>query len=195
MKRVCDAVISFLGLVVLSPLLLIVGILIQLDSPGPVFFRQQRMGRGFLPFSIYKFRTMVVDAPQKGPAITAGADPRITRVGRWLRKSKVDEIPQLLNVLKGDMSFVGPRPEIPLYVEMFRKDYEEILKIRPGITDLASLEYRDESALLAGYEDPEEAYRQVILPDKIRLAKGYLKQSSLLFDLQLILKTLVRLFD
>ena len=193
MKRFFDVVLSFLGLLVLFVPLIVVALLIKLDSPGPVFFRQKRIGKGFRPFFIYKFRTMVEDAPRSGPVITLGADPRITRVGRLLRKSKLDEVPQLLNVLRGDMSFVGPRPEIPQYVEMFRRDYEEILIVRPGITDLASLKYRDEAALLQNYPDPEAAYRKVILPDKIELAKQYLRRSSILFDLQLMIRTLLKL--
>ncbi len=131
--------VSLTGLVVVLPLLPVVAVAIKWDSPGPIFFKQRRMGRGFRPFFIYKFRTMVEDAPALGMSITAGRDPRITRVGQFLRQTKLDELPQLINVLKGDMSLVGPRPEVPRYVELFRKDYEEILQIRPGITDLASL--------------------------------------------------------
>ena len=140
MKRVFDIAVAFLGLFLLSPLLLLVALLIKRDSPGPIFFRQERIGKGFRSFFIYKFRTMVIDAPLKGGPITIDGDPRITRVGRLLRKTKIDELPQLIiNVLKGEMSFVGPRPEVRQYVELFRRDYEEILKIRPGITNLLSL--------------------------------------------------------
>ncbi len=152
------------------------------------------MGRSFQPFFIYKLRTMVQDAPLKGWPITFGKDPRITRVGRLLRKIKIDELPQLINVLKGEMSLVGPRPEVRQYVELFRKDYEEILKIQPGITDMASLKYQDEAEKLARSENPEEEYLSRILPDKMRLAKEYLKRASFFFDLALILKTLPRLF-
>jgi lipopolysaccharide/colanic/teichoic acid biosynthesis glycosyltransferase len=143
MKRLFDIVASAAGLILLSPVMLLTALLIKLDSRGPVFFKQQRVGKGFRPFLIYKFRTMVEDAPQRGSSITVGADPRITRIGRFLRKTKFDELPQLINVLKGDMSLVGPRPEVPRYVEMFRDDYEEILRVRPGITDTASLKYED----------------------------------------------------
>jgi lipopolysaccharide/colanic/teichoic acid biosynthesis glycosyltransferase len=146
-KRVFDIVFASLGLLCLSPLLLPVALLIKLDSPGPVFFRQERMGRGFRPFRIYKFRTMVRDAPRHGGPITFGADPRITTVGRALRKTKIDELPQLINVLRGQMSFVGPRPEVRRYVELFREDYEDILRVLPGITDLASLKYRHEESM------------------------------------------------
>ena len=138
---------------------------------------------------------MVLDAPSKGAAITVGSDPRVTRVGQFLRKFKIDELPQLINVLKGDMSLVGPRPEVPEYVQLFREDYEQILRIRPGITDLASLKYRNESVLLAGYADPQAAYRDIILPDKIKLAKEYVQAASLATDLKVILKTLIRLAD
>jgi lipopolysaccharide/colanic/teichoic acid biosynthesis glycosyltransferase len=136
---------------------------------------------------------MVQKAPQLGKPITYGDDSRITRAGRFLRKAKLDELPQLINVLKGDMSFVGPRPEVPLYVELFRRDYMEILTVRPGITDLASLKYRDEATLLGKAENPEEEYVSRVLPDKIKLAKDYLQHSSVFFDVGLILKTLFQI--
>ena len=194
MKRVFDIVAAFVGLLFFFPLFLLVALLIKLDSKGPVFFKQERMGKNFRPFWIYKFRSMVQDAPEKGALISVANDSRITRVGNVLRKMKIDELPQLINVLLGDMSLVGPRPEVRRYVELFRKDYEEILKVRPGITDLASLKYRDEATILSKAADPEEEYRQRVLPEKIRLAKEYIPKSSLLFDLQLILRTLVKLF-
>lgn len=190
MKRLFDVVASLAGLVLLSPLLLLAALAVKLTSPGPVFFRQERMGLRFRPFHIYKFRSMVADAPQRGTAITFGDDPRITRIGRILRKTKIDELPQLFNVLKGDMSLVGPRPEVRRYVEMFRDDYEEILRVRPGITDLASIEYCDEAAVLGSAENPEEEYVRRVLPEKIRLAKKYVSRSSLVFDLMLIARTL-----
>ena len=195
MKRAFDIMVSLTGLLVVLPLLPVVAVAIKWDSPGPIFFRQRRMGRGFRPFFIYKFRTMVEDAPALGMSITAGRDPRITRVGQFLRQTKLDELPQLINVLKGDMSLVGPRPEVPRYVELFRDDYKEILQIRPGITDLASLKYRDEAAILGQAENPEEEYVKRVLPEKIRLAKDYMDQSSLYFDIMLIFKTLVKLFE
>ncbi len=194
MKRAFDIVVSFLGLVLLLPLLLLVALLIKQDSSGPIFFRQERIGKGFRPFSIYKFRTMVENSPDSGWPLAVGHDPRITRLGRFLRKTKIDELPQLINVLKGEMSLVGPRPEVRQYVELFRQDYEEILKMRPGITDLASLKYRDEAAVLGQSENPEEEYLRHILPDKVRLAKEYLKRSSFFFDMVLILRTLPKLF-
>ena len=195
MKRAFDIMVSLTGLVVVLPLLPVVAVAIKWDSPGPIFFKQRRMGRGFRPFFIYKFRTMVENAPALGMSITAGRDPRITRVGQFLRQTKLDELPQLINVLKGDMSLVGPRPEVPRYVELFREDYKEILQIRPGITDLASLKYRDEAAILGQAENPEEEYVKRVLPEKIRLAKDYINQSSLYFDIMLIFKTLVKLVE
>jgi lipopolysaccharide/colanic/teichoic acid biosynthesis glycosyltransferase len=192
-KRSFDFLLAGLGLLLLLPLFGLVALLIKMDSPGPVFFRQERIGWLFRPFLIYKFRTMVQDAPLKGGLITAGQDPRITRIGRYLRKTKIDELPQLLNVLKGDMSFVGPRPEVRRFVELFDRDYKEILGVRPGITDLASIEYHQEEAVLGEAVNPEETYITKILPDKIRLAKEYLERSSFFFDLFLIMKTFFRI--
>ena len=194
-KRIFDITVASVGLLVLSPLFHLVAIFIKLDSSGPVFFRQERMGKAFRPFFIYKFRTMVHDASQLGGAITSSTDSRITRVGRVLRKTKIDEFPQLINVLMGEMSLVGPRPEVREYVELFRRDYEEIVRITPGITDLASLQYRYEAEVLGNSGNPEEEYVRHILPEKIRLAKEYMRRSSLLFDISLILKTLPRLFS
>jgi lipopolysaccharide/colanic/teichoic acid biosynthesis glycosyltransferase len=195
MKRLFDITVSLVGLVLLLPLFLVVAVGIKLDSSGPVFFRQRRVGRGFRPFFIYKFRTMVQDAPSLGMSITVGEDPRITRVGRFLRKTKLDELPQLINVLKGEMALVGPRPELPQYVDLFRTDYEEILQIRPGITDLASLKYYDEATILARSENAEDEYVRHVLPEKVQLAKDYIKQSSIFFDTMLIFKTLLRLVE
>jgi lipopolysaccharide/colanic/teichoic acid biosynthesis glycosyltransferase len=194
MKRIFDIIGAVSGLVLLVPLFLIVALLIKLDSPGPVLFRQERMGKGFRPFLIYKFRTMVQNPSKLGAPLTIGDDPRITRTGRLLRKTKIDELPQLINVLKGEMTFVGPRPEVRQFVELFRSDYEEILKVRPGVTDIASLKYEDEATVMGQFKNPEEAYISRILPDKIRLAKEYINQSSLFFDLSLILKTVPKLF-
>jgi lipopolysaccharide/colanic/teichoic acid biosynthesis glycosyltransferase len=193
-KRTFDLVVALLGLVLLSPVLLLVTLLIKLDSPGPALFRQERIGKGFRPFRIYKFRTMVHDAPRRGGPITFGTDQRITRLGRVLRKTKIDELPQLVNVLRGEMSFVGPRPEVRPYVELFRADYEEILQVVPGITDLASVQYRHEAEVLGRFDDPEAVYVSHVLPEKIKLAKEYVRRSSLLFDITLILKTLLKLF-
>jgi len=195
MKRVFDILMATIGLILLSPLFLLVAVLIKLDSPGPIFFRQERIGKRFRPFFIYKFRTMVENAAQIGTEITYGNDPRITRIGRLLRETKIDELPQIINVLKGEMSLVGPRPEIRQYVELFQRDYEEILKVRPGISDMASLKYSDEASLLGNSRNPREEYISRVLPDKIRLAREYIKHSSLVFDLRLIFKTLLKLFE
>jgi lipopolysaccharide/colanic/teichoic acid biosynthesis glycosyltransferase len=191
-KRLFDILVSALALILASPILLLAALAVKLSSPGPIFFRQKRVGRNFQPFWIYKFRTMIVDAPQRGPQITAGEDPRITRVGRLLRKTKLDELPQLWNVLRGDMSFVGPRPEVPRYVEMFADDYMEILTVRPGITDPASLKFRHESDILGRAADPEAEYVQRILPEKIALAKQYIARSSLGYDVRLLCETFWR---
>ncbi len=195
MKRTFDIGVSFVGLILLSPLMLLAALAIKLDSPGPIMFRQKRIGKGFRPFLIYKFRTMVQGASDRRRSLTVGDDPRITSSGRFLRRTKIDEIPQLINVLKGDMSFVGPRPEVPEFVELFRSEYEEILKVRPGITDLASLKYRDEAAVLEQSENPEEEYLRRVLPDKINLSKEYIRRSSFFLDLTLILKTVRKLFE
>ncbi len=189
-KRVFDVAASGCGLVLLSPVFLAAALAVRFSSPGPILFRQERVGLRFKPFEILKFRSMSVDAPRNGPTITAGADPRITRVGRVLRKTKIDELPQLINVLKGDMSIVGPRPEVPQYVAMFRQDYEQILQVRPGITDGASLKFRNEAEILGRSADPQAEYIERILPEKIALAKQYLARRSMFYDLGLIARTL-----
>lgn len=188
-KRVFDLLASSVGIVVLLPVFFVIGLLIKINSPGPVLFRQERIGKHFRPFWLYKFRTMVPGA-EFGGSITVGKDARITRVGHFLRRVKIDEFPQLVNVIKGEMSLVGPRPEVRRYVEMFRSDFEEVLSVRPGITDLASIKYRNEAVMLGQAKDPELLYASRILPDKIRLAKAYLRQASFLTDLLIIAKTL-----
>jgi FlaA1/EpsC-like NDP-sugar epimerase/lipopolysaccharide/colanic/teichoic acid biosynthesis glycosyltransferase len=192
-KRTFDIISSLIGLLMCGPVLILVALLIKLDSAGPVIFRQVRLGRGFRPFVIYKFRTMVDEECFEGRLITVGEDCRITRLGRVLRKAKFDELPQLVNILKGDMSVVGPRPEVPMYVEMFREDYRTILSVRPGLTDLASLEYMDEAQRLKQAQDPEEEYKNTVLPEKISLAKLYVERACLVFDLAIIAQTLLRL--
>lgn len=194
-KRAFDLVVSFCGLVILSPVMLLCAVLVRLTSEGPVFFRQERMGLHGKPFQILKFRSMVQNAPSLGGALTAGRDPRVTRVGAFLRKTKLDELPQLINVFKGEMSFVGPRPEVRKYVEKYPEDYEELLQVRPGITDIASLKYRHETEILGQYPDPERAYVEVVLPDKIALGKEYIRRSSLWLDLKLILMTALRMSE
>ncbi|MFC1678604.1 sugar transferase [Elusimicrobiota bacterium] len=194
LRRFFDITTALVGLVLLSPLFLLTAVLIKIDSAGPAFFRQERIGRKFHPFLIYKFRTMTRDAAKGSNHITTSEDSRITCVGRFLRRFKIDELPQLINVLRGEMSIVGPRPEVRRYVEMFQRDYAELLTVRPGVTNLASLEYRSEEEMLARSADPESEYVSKILPAKIALAKESIRRSSLLFDLKLICLTLFTLF-
>lgn len=189
MKRIFDIIFSSIGLIILLPLFIIAAIVIKIDSPGPVFFRQKRIGMNFRPFLVYKFRTMVHDASKKVLQITAGGDKRITRVGRILRNTKIDELPQLINVLKGDMSFVGPRPEMEKYVEIYKYDYKVVLSVRPGITDISSIYFRNEESVLKNKDDPEKYYIEVLLPEKLKLAKEYIKKASFLYDLKLIIIT------
>jgi len=189
-KRVFDVLLAGLGLMLLSPLLLAIALWVVLDSPGPVFFRQQRVGRGGVPFWIHKFRSMHADAGVDGPLITVGDDARITRAGHFLRRSKLDELPQLIDVLQGTMSLVGPRPEVPRYVALYPAALrEKVLSVRPGITDPASIAYRDEGELLAQAADPERAYVEQVMPEKLRHAALYVDQMSLAYDLRLIAAT------
>ena len=190
-KRAMDIVISGCALFVLWPVLLLIALAIKIDDPGPVFYRQVRVGRDGKEFRIYKFRTMIVNADKKGLPITIGRDNRITRMGRILRKTKLDELAQLINVFTGEMSFVGPRPEVPKYVNMYTPYQRQVLLVRPGITDYASIAYRNENDLLAGAEDPEKMYIDVIMPDKIELNMKYLREISPLADIRLILSTIV----
>lgn len=189
-KRWLDIAASLMGLILLSPCFVIIECCVKLSSKGPIFFIQKRIGQNFQPFQCYKFRTMIENADKIGLSITSQNDPRITPMGKFLRKTKLDELPQLLNVLKGDMSLVGPRPEMECYVTYAKKDYEEILKIKPGITDYAAIVFKDEEKILAQYQDKETAYKTKILPIKIKLYKKYLKSITLKTDLKLILKTL-----
>lgn len=190
-KRVFDLLGAGLGLLLLWPLLLAIALAIKLDSRGPVLFRQQRVGRHGVLFRIHKFRTMAADAPQRGPALTVGDDMRVTRVGRWLRHTRLDELPQLIDVLAGDMSLVGPRPEVPQYVAHYPPALRErALSVRPGITDPASLLYLDEGEQLARAADPEREYIEVILPRKLQAAADYAAQASLRSDLCVLLRTL-----
>lgn len=189
MKRTVDVVLAGVGLALASPLLLFGSIWIRLDSPGPVLFRQERVGRGGKPFTILKLRTMRHCAD--GSTVTAGDDARITRSGRWLRSTKVDELPQLINVLRGDMSLVGPRPELPRYVSMWPPQARDtILSILPGITDPASIEFRREAEELGAVADVECHYVEVILPRKVSLYIDYVERRSLVGDLQLLARTL-----
>jgi len=195
LKRLFDLVGAALGLLLLSPLLIGIALWIKLDSPGPVFFRQQRVGRFGALFRIHKFRSMSDGAPLAGPQLTVGADPRITRAGQVLRRTKLDELPQLIDVLAGTMSLVGPRPEVPRYVAMYPPELrDKVLSVRPGITDPASIEYVEESTLLARAADPERVYIEQIMPAKLRFATQYVDRMSVWNDVRLILATLRRLW-
>ncbi len=188
-KRLFDLIAAAFGLVLLSPLLLSLALLVRLDSPGPALFRQERVGRYGRPFRIHKFRTMRADAA--GLALTVGADPRITRVGAWLRRSRLDELPQLIDVLQGRMSLVGPRPEVPRYVAHYPPALRErALAVRPGITDPSSLQFLDEARRLAAAADPEQEYVDHILPLKLRLAADYADRATLATDLAVLWRTL-----
>ena len=189
-KRTFDVVVSALGLIVLSPVFAVVAAIIKLDSPGPVFFRQTRVGRGGRPFRIYKFRSMVANGERAGTALTVRADPRITRVGQFLRRSKLDELAQLVNVLVGDMSIVGPRPEVPEFMQFYTPDQRAIVSaMRPGITDYAAILFRDESSLLDGERDPVDVYRRVIMPAKFACYERYSREIGVLNDLRIIAAT------
>ncbi|NMB09926.1 MAG: sugar transferase [Tissierellia bacterium] len=194
-KRIFDIVMSLIGLIILGIPMIIIGIIIKLSSEGPVFYKQVRVGKSNKDFKILKFRTMIVDADKKGMQITVGKDPRITGIGHFLRKTKIDELPQLINVLKGEMSFVGPRPEVRKYVEMYNDYQKNVLKIKPGITDLASIEYRDESTLLGQSANPEKTYIEEIMPTKLKLNLKYMQEFSFFYDIKLILKTLVKIVE
>ena len=186
-KRAFDIACSLLGLIVLSPLLLVVSLLVAVTSPGGVFFRQERIGKGGKPFRIFKFRSMRKD--NAGLKITTGNDSRITPVGRFLRKSKIDELPQLINVLLGDMSFVGPRPEVADYVDLYTPYQRQVLLVRPGITGLASIRFRNENDLLTASADPNRTYIEEIMPRKIDLDLEYIPHASVLYDIKLIFQT------
>lgn len=192
LKRAIELPISGLSLLLLSPLFLLIGAAIKAGSRGPVFFRQARVGKNFRRFRIFKFRTMVQNASESGPLVTAGGDQRITRLGAILRRTKIDELPQLINVFIGDMSFVGPRPEVPRYVDDYREAYGEILRVRPGITDMSSIIFRDEERLLQAKDNPEDYYRRVLLPVKLRIGKIYVENASLPLDFKIIADTVAK---
>ena len=189
-KRAFDIIASTLGLVVLAIPMIIISIIIKIDSKGEVLFKQTRVGKNGENFKIFKFRTMVKDAQSMGRSITVGQDARITRVGSFLRKAKLDELPQLLNVFIGSMSLVGPRPEVPKYVEMYNDEQRKVLAVRPGITDLASIEYRDESKVLAEAEDPDKTYIEEIMPHKLNLNLEYISKMGFFYDIGLIFRTI-----
>ena len=192
LKRIFDIISSLFGLILLLPFMIIIAILIKLDSKGPIFFKQVRVTKNGREFKIFKYRTMKVGS-DKYSQITVGKDSRITKVGDFLRKYKLDEIPQLINVLIGDMSLVGPRPEVPKYVALYTEEQREILKVRAGITDYASIEFSNENDILANETDPEKAYIEKIMPRKIELNKKYLSEISVMTDIKIILLTIKKI--
>ena len=196
LKRIFDLVLSFFGLVLFAPLLLICALLIKLTSSGPVFYRGERIGLAGKAFRTLKFRTMVADAEKKGGSSTHEADARITGIGSFLRKFKLDELPQLLNVLAGDMSFVGPRPEVRKFVDMYTPEERMILTVRPGITDWSSIKFHNEGEIIAasGIADADEAYARLIRPEKLRLQMKYVREHTLWLDLKIIFDTIFTLF-
>lgn len=189
MKRVFDIVFSFFGLILLLPLFILIVFLMMITTKGPIIYRQFRVGRNNNDFIIFKFRTMSVDADKLGLLTVGGRDARVTKLGFYLRKFKLDELPQLANVLNGDMSFVGPRPEVRKYVDLYNQEQMQVLGVRPGITDLASIEFRNENELLSSQNDPESYYINVIMPKKLQINLDYLKESTLFKDIWVIVKT------
>lgn len=192
-KRIFDFISSLLVLLVFLPFFFLIAIWILLDSRGGVFYKQTRVGKNGKEFGLLKFRSMTAGADKQG-LITVGNDSRVTRSGRFIRKTKIDEFPQLINIIKGDMSVVGPRPEVPKYVALYSEEQKKVLSVRPGLTDLASLKYFDEQKLLGESEDPEETYRKEIMPKKLELNLQYIAQQSLFLDLKLIFSTIFRIF-
>lgn len=189
MKRLFDIIASGLGLIVMSPLFVILAIWIKTDSKGPVFYRQTRVGRGNKDFRLYKFRSMRPDSDKLGLITVGGRDPRVTRSGYYIRKYKLDEFPQLINVFIGDMSLVGPRPEVRKYVDMYTTEQMRVLSVRPGITSLASIRYRNENDILAATDDPDRCYIEQVMPDKLAIDLEYVDRATLWNDIKLIFST------
>ncbi|MFN0087465.1 MAG: sugar transferase [Blastocatellia bacterium] len=194
-QRAFDLAVAIPLTLLLLPVFAGLAALIRMDSPGPIFFLQRRVGRGGAPFTIFKFRTMVADAERLGGQITIGRDPRITRLGGFLRRTRLDELPQLLNVLRGEMSIVGPRPEVPRYVAAYTDAQRAILSLRPGLTSPASIRFRNESDLLAGHPDPEALYQGEIMPAKISEDLAYSRRATIRGDLRIVLRTLSRVLS
>jgi lipopolysaccharide/colanic/teichoic acid biosynthesis glycosyltransferase len=195
MKRLTDLVSSGIGLLVLFPFLALIYILVRLDSKGPGFYRQIRVGKNNIDFGLWKFRTMRLNADQQGLLTVGGRDPRITRIGYYLRRYKLDELPQLINVLTGEMSLVGPRPEVRKYVSLYTKEQQEVLHVRPGITDYASIEYIQENELLAQSTDPEATYINEVMQVKLQLNLKYIREQSFWVDLKIILQTFAKIIQ
>ena len=194
MKRIFDIIFSLGGIIILSPFFILFWVLIKLETKGNPVFKQLRVGENNIDFTLYKFRTMFPDSEKKGSITIGGRDPRITKVGYYLRKFKIDELPQLFNVLLGDMSFVGPRPEVRKYVKLYSKQQLEVLNVKPGITDYASLKYFNENEILGNSSNPDEDYVNIIMPEKLKLNLEYVHGNNLLKDISIILKTLLRIF-
>ena len=192
MKRFADIIFSFIAILVLLPFFLLIALLIVLDSKGGIFYKQARVGKNMNTFLLFKFRTMKIDSDKQG-LLTVGQDKRITRAGKWLRKYKIDELPQFFNVLMGNMSMVGPRPEVLKYVKLYNEEQQKVLTVKPGITDYASLMYFEESKQLAESQNPEEFYINTIMPHKLELSLQYLQKQSFLFDTGILLKTFFRI--
>lgn len=189
MKRIFDIVSSGIGLFILSPIFIILGIWIKLDSSGPVFYKQVRVGKNGKDFKIFKFRSMKLDSDKQGFITVGGRDPRVTNSGYYIRKYKLDEIPQLINVFIGDMSIVGPRPEVRKYVDLYNEEQLRVLSVRPGITDTASIKYRNENELLEKADDPDKMYIDEIMPDKLKYNLEYIEKKSFFYDIKLIFMT------
>jgi lipopolysaccharide/colanic/teichoic acid biosynthesis glycosyltransferase len=194
LKRVFDFTISFIGLIFLSPLFLVLSLAILMDSKGGVFYRQVRIGKHGKPFKIYKFRSMRKDSDKNGLLTVGTSDMRITRTGKFIRKYKLDEFAQLINVLRGEMSLVGPRPEVPKYVQLYNEEQKKILSVKPGITDYASIEYSNENEILEKSDTPEKTYIEKLMPDKLSLNKKYIENMSFKTDIQIIWMTLRKIF-
>jgi len=193
LKRIFDLTFSLIGLIISSPLLIIFGLLIKIHDRGPILYRGIRTGKHNNQFKMYKFRSMVINAEKIGGSSTSNTDNRITPIGKLLRKYKLDELPQLFNVFRGDMSFVGPRPEVKYYTDMYNEEEKKILQLRPGITDWASLWNDDEGSILQKYENPDKAYEEIIRPEKIRLQLKYYYEHSFLIDIKIIILTLLKI--
>lgn len=193
MIRFFDFILSLVGLVLLAPIFIVLAIWIKIDSKGPVFYKQVRVGRNGIDFGLFKFRSMVVDADKKGLITVGGRDPRITRSGYFIRKYKLDELPQLINVLVGDMSLVGPRPEVRKYVELYTDEQQKVLSVKPGITDYASIEYMDENEILGKSNDPEKTYIEEIMPEKIKYNMKYIQNKNVSEYFKIIFLTLFKI--
>ena len=194
-KRIFDILVSFIFLLLLLPFFIIIAIAVKAGSHGPVFYIQKRVGKNFKEFKMFKFRTMVTGADRKGLLTIGANDARVTQTGAFLRKYKLDELPQLINVLKGDMSIVGPRPEVKKYVDQYNEEERKVMTIQPGITDLVSIRFFNENEILSRYEDPETGYVKEVMPEKLRLNLEYMEHRSFLNDLTIIVKTIARIFS